>query len=264
MENETENKPQGDIGNEDDRQLTKRERRLLAKQKKSEERSKQGRTAEAKKWIFRTIVLLLVVLGVYKAWQWINTPGEGGRVPEEILSVKSDDWVKGNSNAKITLVEYADFECPACRIYSSEILPKLTEEFKDDLKIVSRHYPLPQHTKAVDAAKAVEAAGSQNKFWEMYELLYDKQDDWSGSGNAKDKFREYAASLGLNIARYDEDFKSDNTAQSIKKDEADGLSLRIDSTPTFYVNGKKVISNNGYNDLKKAIDDALIQLENKQ
>lgn len=257
MENEIEeNKPQeSPAPNVEDRPLTKRERRELAKQEKQTLRLRSGRAEKLKKWGIRLLILLLLSFGGYKLWQWINTP-QPGNSTSDILSVKSDDWVKGNSNAKVTLIEYADFECPACKIYSTEVLPKLMDNYKENLKIVFRHFPLPQHKKAVDAAKAVEAAGRQGKFWEMHDLLYEKQDEWS-SGNLKEKLVSYAQELGLNIEQFNKDFDSDETSQSIKKDEADGYTLRINSTPTFYVNGKKASVNNGYEDLKKAIDGAM-------
>jgi protein-disulfide isomerase len=241
----------------EDRPLTKREKRELAKLEKQTERLKNEKTKKLQKWVVGLLVIALVGFGIYKLRQWINTP-QTGTNSSEILSVKSDDWEKGNPNAKVALIEYADFECPACKIYSSEVLPKLSNDFRDDLKVVYRHFPLPQHTKAVDAAKAVEAAGRQGKFWEMYNLLYKKQNEWS-EGNFKEKLLSYAESLGVNKEQYEKDFESDETMQSIKTDEADGYSLRINETPTFYVNGKKVnLENNGYEDLKKAIEKALV------
>ncbi len=239
-----------------DRPLTKRERRELAKEQKRTEQTKNERTKEIKKWIVRVLVLIAIGFGGYKLWQWINTP-QDGRGTGDILTVKEDDWVKGNRDAKITLIEYADFECPACKIYSTEVMNKLTDEYKGDLRIVFRHFPLPQHKKAVDAAKAAEAAGRQGKFWEMHDLLYEKQEEWSGDGNYKDKFKEYANSLSLDMSKFENDLGSDETSRSIKNDETDGYTLHINETPTFFVNGKKADVKNGYPDLKKAIDNAL-------
>ena len=258
MENEIEeNKPQeSPAPNIEDRPLTKREKRELAKEKKREDQSKSKFKSKFKKIVTYLLILISVGFGGYKLWQWINTP-QTGTGDSEILNVKSDDWVKGNSDAKITIIEYADFECPACAIYSTEVMKKLMDEYKDDLRIVYRHFPLPQHKKAVDASKASEAAGRQGKFWEMHDLLYEKQDDWSTSGNVKGKLLEYTESLGINKDQYEKDFESDETLQSIKNDEAEGYALRINSTPTFYVNGKKASVNNGYEDLKKAIEQAL-------
>ena len=244
---------------EEGRTLTKRERRLLAKEKKFEERIKKGKNDEIKKWGIRTLIFIAVVFGGYKFWQWMNTP-QGNVSTSEILNARSDDWVKGDSNAKVTLIEYADFECPACAQYL-DILDRLEEEYKSDLRIVYRHFPLPQHTKAIDTAKAAEAAGFQGKFWEMNSLLYEKQDEWIEEGNIKERLIEYAKELGLEEGKFTEDYDSDVISKSIKQDEVDALTLRVNQTPTFFVNGKKVISSNGYGDLKEAIDQAVVNTQ---
>ncbi len=259
MENEVgENQPQTDTSANESQPLTKREKRRLAKRKKQEERIKSGRKEGIKKWVIRLFVLLLLGFAGYKLWQWIGAPRD--RVEKggsgEILRVKADDWVKGDPNAKVTLIEYADFECPACAIYSTEIIKKLMDEYKDDLRVVYRHFPLPQHTRAVDAAKAGEAAGKQGKFWQMSDLLYSKQADWS-TGNIKEKMVSYAESIGLNVEQFEKDYESDAVFQSIKDNEAEGYKLGINETPTFYINGKKISINNGLEDLQKAINEAL-------
>ncbi len=237
------------------RPLTKREKRELAKQKKAQEATKQDLRLKIKKVV--SILLLLIIIGFvgYKVLNWFKTPS-ANTSKENVLFVKDDDWVKGNPNAKVTLIEYADFECPACAIYSDEILGKLAADYGDNLKFVYRHFPLPQHTKAVDAAKAAEAAGKQGKFWEMGELLYKNQSDWS-DGNLKDKLFSYAQNLGLNTDQFSQDLTSESIQKSIKDNESEAYLLKINETPTFYVNGKKANINNGYDDLKKSIDNAL-------
>jgi protein-disulfide isomerase len=251
-----ENELQVNTSSVTDRPLTKRERRQLAKQEKLAGRLKKEKTEKFKKLLIGIVILGVVAFLGYKLWKSIQTPqNETGE--SNILSVRSDDWVKGSPDAKVTIIEYADFECPACAIYSTEILKKLADEYKDNLRIVYRHFPLPQHKKAVDAAKTAESAGKQGKFWEMHDLLYEKQEGWSTSANLKEIFSEYANNLGLDSAKYKDDLGSDPVSQKIKKDEADGYKLKIDSTPTFYVNGKIVSVNNGYDDLKSAIEEAL-------
>lgn len=244
---------------EEGRTLTKRERRLLAKEKKRTLRLRSGQAGKLKKWGIRTLIFIAVVFGGYKFWQWMNTP-QVKVSTSEILNVRSDDWVKGDSSAKVTLIEYADFECPACAQYL-DILDRLGEEYNSDLRIVYRHFPLPQHTKAIDTAKAAEAAGFQGKFWEMNSLLYERQDEWIEEGNIKERLIEYANELGLEEGIFIEDYDSDEISKSIKQDEADALTLRVNQTPTFFINGKKVISNNGYGDLKEAIDQAVVNTQ---
>jgi len=235
----------------EDRPLTKRERRRLAKLEKQKKRTKIARSGLFKKWFIRIILILLIGFGGYKLWQWIDTP-QGGDTKYNIFSIKADDWVKGDPSAKVTIIEYADFECPACKIYSTDILPKLENEFPGDLREVYRHFPLPQHTLALEAAKAAEAAGKQGKFWEMHDLLYEKQEDWV-SGKINEKLSSYAVSIGLDKAQFEKDLNSAAVLESIKNDETEAYSLRINATPTFYVNGIPVDMTNGPEGLEQAI-----------
>lgn len=240
----------------EERPLTKRERRQIAKQEKLQKREKSEQSGKIKKYLIWAVVLLVVVFGGYKIWQWINTP-QGNSNTDNVLDVKSDDWIKGNSDAKVTIVEYADFECPACQIYATQVLPQIESNYGDKIRLVFRHFPLPQHKNAIDAAKAAEAAGKQGKFWEMDDLLYQKQSDWDSVSNMKEKMTEYAKSLNLNIDQFSSDYDSDAVAQSIKDNENEAYALRVKGTPTFFINGKEATVNNGYNDLKQAIDSAL-------
>jgi len=239
-----------------DRLLTKREKRELVKKEKLNERVKSENSGKIKKTLLWLIAIVVVAFGGYQLWQWINTP-QPDPGASSILSVKSDDWVRGNPNARVTVIEYADFECPACKIYSTEVLPKIESEYKDNLRIVFRHFPLPQHKNALAASKAAEAAGMQGKFWEMADLLYEKQSEWDSVSNVQDKMVEYANFLVLNTDQFLSDYNSDIVSQSIKDNEDEAYMLRVDATPTFFVNGKKVNVNYGYDDLKNAIDNAL-------
>ena len=258
MENEIEiSQEKGDNNPAVGHPLTKKERRRLAKEKKLKEKTKRERSFGLRKWVYRILILMILGFGIFKIWQWINTP-QPGATKEDILSVRNDDWIKGNADAKVTLIEYADFECPACRVFSTDILKQLENEYKDSLRVVFRHFPLPQHDRAVDAAKAAEAAGFQGKFWQMHDLLYEKQDDWL-SGDLNNILLGYAESLGLDKDRFEKDFKSDAVLKSIKDDEDDAYLLRINSTPTFYVNGQKVTITSGYDDLKNAVEKVLAE-----
>ncbi len=149
--------------------------------------------------------------------------------------------VKGPSEAKVKLVEFSDFQCPACRA-ANPLVKQIFEQNKDNLAVVYRHFPLPQHTNAINAAKAAESAGEQGKFWEMGELLFDNQDLWS-QGNPEEKFISYAQQLGLDVEKFKSDYRSNKYDSRIQKDYADGASLGVNSTPSFYFNGVKFKEN---------------------
>src|SRR5690606_9244913 len=161
--------------------------------------------------------------------------------------------IKGSPEAKVTLIEFADFQCPACAAYHP-VLQELSDEFPNDLRIVYRHFPLRAiHFQAENAAKASEAAALQGKFAEMHDLLFTEQNAWSRtSGTAV--FSSYAETLGLDIARFEEDIKSDAVVARVRRDSDLGLEIGLNSTPSFYLQGKKIPNPGSYEAFKALIE----------
>lgn len=154
------------------------------------------------------------------------------------------DQVFGNKESKVILVEYGDFQCPACGSAHPGI-KTLTEQYKGQIAFVFRNFPLSTiHPNARASSAAAESAGLQGKYWEMHNYLYENQNAWSDlEGNARtDAFVSYAKSLGLDTARFTTDLASTGVNQKISFDQALGKKLGVDSTPTFYLNGTKVES----------------------
>ena len=169
------------------------------------------------------------------------------------LELKGDDWQQGPSDAKLTLVEYADFECPACAAYQS-VLKDVKATFKDDLRFVYRHFPLPMHKNAVAAALAAEAAGKQGKFWEMHDLLYAKQKEWSGKPSEdRAMFEQYANTLGLNLDQFKADMKNDELRARVNQMKQSGEDLNVRGTPTFFLNGEPIDNPSGLEPFKTLI-----------
>lgn len=144
----------------------------------------------------------------------------------------------GNPDALVKIVEFGDFQCPACAT-AEPIVAKMVENNKDKILFVFRHFPLPAHKNAIVSSRAAEAAGNQGKFFEMYKVLYQKQKEWEASNNPDPIFEKYGAELGLDMAKYKEDF--DKAIGVINKDSAEGNKLGVDSTPTFFINGQKYV-----------------------
>jgi len=169
----------------------------------------------------------------------------GGNQPATILAApvdESTDRIKGPIAAKVTLIEYSDFECPACAQYES-LVDQVISTYPNDLRFVYRHYPLVQiHRSALPAAQAAEAANKQGKFWEMHNILFDRQDSWSqATTSVQDIFTGYASELGLNTDQFVEDMTSDDVSSKISNDMNSGNASGVTGTPTFYLNGKKII-----------------------
>ncbi|KKQ53119.1 MAG: Protein-disulfide isomerase [Candidatus Woesebacteria bacterium GW2011_GWB1_39_10b] len=238
----------------EEEKLTKRQRRELARQEKREEREKQANFSKIKKLLLLFIPLFLLIYVGYKSYNFLKEPTPD--VLSEVIEVADTDWVKGRYQAAVILIEYGDFQCPACADYYP-IVKRLSEEFPENLKVVYRHYPLIAiHNKAYDASRASEAAGRQGKFWEMHDFLYEKQVDWANAGNNKDLFIEYAKQLELDEEKFKSDFDSKEIEDKINNDLASGNSLGVNATPTFFLNGSKV-QPRGYEEFKKLVEDQI-------
>jgi protein-disulfide isomerase len=146
----------------------------------------------------------------------------------------------GPANAPVHLEEFGDFECPPCGMFHP-ILQQMHAEFGDKIQITFREFPLvPTHQHALAAASAAEAAGIQGKFWEMHDLLYDRQNNWKTEFDVRPVFEGYAKQIGVDVERYKRDIGGDLVAQRIFQDGKRGHSLGVKGTPTVFMNGREV------------------------
>ena len=236
--------------------LSKRQKREMAKEIKKREQERNNLISKLKKWGFLVLALSLSGYSGLKFVRWLSAPVPQGEISQDALGVSDTEWIKGNPTASTTLIEYGDFQCPACASYAP-IIKKLNEEFSNNLRIVYRHYPLVTiHANAFDSSRAAEAAGRQGKFWEMHDVLFARQDEWAKDGSPKDKFVAYANELGLNEETFLADFESKEVKDKINADILSGNSLAVDSTPTFYLNGSKLLRVSGYESLKSFIQES--------
>ena len=168
------------------------------------------------------------------------------------LSVPPDparDHMVGAPDARLQLVEYADFECPSCQAASLAIA-RLRKHLADELVIVVRHFPIVDaHPLSLLAAEAVEAAGSQSRFWDMYRLIYR-----SRHPPTEESLRGYASRLGLDMARFDADMRDHEHVQHIREDFETGLQSGVNATPTIFVNGYRHDDENTYGSLLAALE----------
>lgn len=150
-------------------------------------------------------------------------------------------YVTGDTEAKVTIVEFSDFQCPACQAAQS-VLADLMQKHPKDIRLVYRFFPLITiHKNAQASARAAIASASFNKFWEYHDLLFTNQQDWGLEKDPQEKLVQYAVSLGIDKDQFTnklKDGKSDADA-AIAKDVQDGTTLGVQGTPTFFVNGEK-------------------------
>ncbi|WP_440711674.1 DsbA family protein [Herbiconiux sp. YIM B11900] len=143
-------------------------------------------------------------------------------------------------DGKVTLVEFLDFECEACGAFYPYV-EQFREEYRGDITFVTRYFPIPSHFNSRNAAVAVEAASQQGAFEEMYQMMFETQSTWGeGQEDLSPLFRTYAEKLGLDMAAYDTAVADPATLERVLQDYNEGIALGVDSTPTFFLNGKKM------------------------
>jgi protein-disulfide isomerase len=159
--------------------------------------------------------------------------------------------MKGNPNAKVTLVEFADYECPHCKRLQP-VLRQILDEFNGEVKLYFKHYPLPQHTNARLAAEAAVAAQKQGKFWQFEDKLWVNQDSLSPA-----EIEKYAKESGLDVSKFRQDLESKAVKERVQKDRVDGSTLGLSSTPTLYINGREYTDNRDTESLREWIKEEL-------
>lgn len=172
-------------------------------------------------------------------------------------SATLSNHISGNNTKKVTLVEYGDFQCPACAAYYP-LVKQVTEKYKNEISFQFRNFPLSQHQNARAASRAAEAADKQGKYWEMHDLLYEQQKSWETSTNVVPIFESYATQIGLKLDQFKTDSASSNINDVINADMNEGQRLGITSTPTFFLQGKKLDTPpQNLDDFNKVIDQAI-------
>ncbi len=197
-------------------------------------------------WVSAVLVVLVTIMGIWSVATGGPRTNTGLMTDGTTLSTPIDDrdWSRGNINAPVTLVEYSDYQCPACGAYYP-LVEEVVAAHPEDLRFVVRHFPLPQHRHALSAAYAAEAAGAQGKFWEMHSKIFEGQREWSLASVPEQIFEQYAEELELDMRQFRSDRASRATKDRVERDLASARDSGVNSTPSFYINGQKVLRNPG-------------------
>ena len=182
------------------------------------------------------------------------------------VTSRSDEAVLGSKDAKVTVVEFADFQCPYCQKFFIDTFSQIKSQYIDTgkIKYVYRHFPLTAiHVNAQISAVAAECANRQGKFWEYHNLLY-KNGQADGTGLALSDLKKYADSFGLNKGtlgfgkdKFNQCLDSSATLKIVQDDTAEGTKDGVSGTPTFFVNGQKIVGAVSFSKFQETIDNAL-------
>ncbi len=171
--------------------------------------------------------------------------------PELTVAVGENDHIQGSDMARVTLVEYGDYECPHCGS-AYPMVKKIQKQMGGKLRFVFRNFPLTQaHAHALHAAEASEIAAKQSKFWEMHDILFENQ-------NALDdeSLIAYAEKIGLEVEKFKEDLQNDTFEEKVREDFMGGVESGVNGTPTFFINGVRYDNALDDETLLKALEDA--------
>ncbi len=189
----------------------------------------------------------------------VSDPVDGSLLIREGSHTSSAGGIEEAKLAKVQIVEFGDYQCPACAA-AHPAIKKIAEEYKDNPNVtfVFRHFPLSIHPNARISAQSAEAAGSQGKFWEMHDMIYENQDEWSDVKSPIDIFVGYAEKLGLDTDKFRSEVKNNQYSAIVSADYKDGDELGVNSTPTFFINGVKFGNGvSSYESFKEKIEELL-------
>lgn len=210
-------------------------------------------------------VVVAAVIGIGGLLAWTNSgssPTAADRAPSapapaEMLVRPDSHRLSTAADGKVTVVEFLDFECEACKAMFP-VIERLRAEYGDRVTFVVRYFPLPGHPNSGTAALAVEAAAQQGAMEPMYRKMYETQEQWSHQQTSQaEKFTGYARELGLDLPRFQQSVNDPATVDRIKRDMNDGMALGVEGTPTLFLNGQTLPSMPSYEQLKSQIDTAL-------
>jgi protein-disulfide isomerase len=213
---------------------------VLTKEMKDAIRSRQQKSRKIKETLTWLIPAVLVIGGVFWLVMSGGTGSVDGTVNTSAMPV-AEDRLYGNIGAKVSLVEYGDFQCPACAAYWPAVM-QLKAQYPNDLVVAYRHFPLVNiHPLATPAAVAAEAANAQGKFWEMSDKLFTNQNLWVKAPDSLVEFKKFAAEIGLDVQKFEADYATADSYQTlIVGHMKSGGALKVTGTPSFFLNGQKV------------------------
>lgn len=185
-----------------------------------------------------------------------KTSQPGARPDDQSAIVRTNNHSRGSASAKVTIVEFGDYQCPACG-YINPVVNQIAAKYQstNQVRLVYRNFPLTQiHKNAMLSAEAAEAAGLQGKFWEMHDKLYETQSQWSELTQPLDFFKSLAGQIGLDVNQFMKAVQSPQILAIVRADAADAAALNLPGTPTFFINGRQLQNIPSFAEFSQLID----------
>ncbi|MEN8376239.1 MAG: DsbA family protein [Gemmatimonadota bacterium] len=196
------------------------------------------------------IAVIAIVGAAALAWSMFGGGGAATEIvefaedeapdPQELIQL-AQGILKGDADAPVQIIEFADYQCPGCRAFATNVLPTL-QSYIDagSARLTFYDFPLTNiHQHAVLAARAARCAGDQDSYWAYHDVLFGRQPVWSAERRATDEFVEYAGLVGLDQGNFEACLQSDRFATEVSASVRLGQELRVSSTPTVFVNGTR-------------------------
>ncbi len=175
--------------------------------------------------------------------------------PREDVAIAPTDPVRGSASAPVTIVEFSDYQCPFCARVTP-VLARIRDTYGDRVRLVWKDFPLDEiHPRANELAQAARCAGDQGKYWEFHDRVFAEQ---AAAGTRP--LEEYARALGINAQTFAECLTSKRHARAVTVAQDDGQRLSVDSTPTLFINGRRIAGAHPYEVFARAIEDELARL----
>lgn len=222
--------------------MGRKNKRAERSEKREVQRQEQLRKNSVKKfkkaawWTVSIAVVLFIVVMLFRS----TAPYVGDFEPLELTAIAPTDHVKGNPDAPILVIKYSDFQCPACG-FAADQVDGLLAEHGDQIAFVYRHFMVTQPRQTTElASQAAEAAARQDAFWEMHDILFQNQQEWSRGGNPRNLFIQYAGEIGLDTDVFARDLRDREIAALVTHSHRSAIQNNFRGTPTFLLNGQQV------------------------
>ena len=185
------------------------------------------------------VVLLLIAFFSYSKYAQIQKDNQ-----PVAITVSAADHTIGKADAKVSIIEFADMQCPACRAFEpivSQVIAEYAAKPNSQVKFTYKHFPLIAiHQNTMIAAIGSEAAAKQGKFWEYKKVVFENQDKWGNALDAKDKIKSYLAAIGIDTVKWEQDLNDATLEDHVMSDLKEAVAINLTGTPSFVINGIKV------------------------